>query len=100
VPHETSDYQRTAARPTVGSVWVWMREDPPVVVRVTQVRWDGEEWRIGTRIGWGDGGTAWNDLTVFWEQCHAIAPHPGAPGARPEYVRRGSPYKDEMELPQ
>ena len=104
-PRRVSSYTRNAPRPVVGSYWAWMGEIPPVLTRVTKVRWNGEEWWVATRALAGEvlpgsflPRVYWNDLNVFWEQCHAVAAEPGPP--RTAGVRRGPPLPDEMELPQ
>jgi hypothetical protein len=100
--------RETARRPVVGSLWVWEPEKPHAValIKVTAVRWNGEEWFVGTEalaenagevmgtsnIGHG---VIWNDLSHFWEACHYVAASPGPPRARGA-VRRGEPQEGEI----
>jgi hypothetical protein len=95
--------RRGAVRPVVGTVWAWEPEaaHAAALIRVTGVRWNGEEWYVGTEaLGGGrpaktSGATLWNDLSRFWEACHAVAAEPG-PGGRRGLVRRGAPRPDEV----
>lgn len=106
-PPRVSSYTRTAVRPVVGSLWVWKPDSAPEFVRVTRVHWNGEEWWVVTEaldvlplpLYVPPKKLAWNDLTVFWENCHYIAPHPGVPARTTAIhaVRRGAPRPDEME---
>jgi hypothetical protein len=76
-----------------------------VLTQVTKVRWNGEEWWVATialteyprRISASilPERPIWNDLTVFWENCHYVASAPGVPPAR-SAGRRGPPQPDEM----
>jgi hypothetical protein len=102
-PRRISSYTRNAPRPVAGSLWVWKPESPYVVLtRVAEVRWNGEEWWVSTvalaeaapRISSSilPARPIWNDLTVFWESCHYVAPQPGP---QPYAVRRGPPREDE-----
>lgn len=71
-------YDRGAQVPQVGSVWVWELDDPLArcLIRVVEVRWNGEEWWIrtdallpapyqGTRL-------CYNDAGRFDEACTPV----------------------------
>lgn len=95
-----SSYDRDATRPLVGSLWAWEPEAAPALIKVTTVRWNGEEWRVGTRSlatvslpGNLQSGEIWNDLSRFWEACHAVAESPGPRG----HTRRGAPQAGEVD---
>lgn len=64
--------------PEVGTLWVWEPLKPRAtqLVRVTEVRWVDNEWKVESEAvnGWRDSGERfWNDLsrwveaTVFFE---------------------------------
>ncbi len=57
--------------PEVGSEWVWEPLKPRVMelVRVTEVRWNGDEWMVQSELlkGAGAGGRYWNDLSRWME---------------------------------
>jgi hypothetical protein len=81
-----SSYDENARRPTVRSIWVWRPRTCPQLIEVTEVIWNGEEWFVRTDRPSGlaldsrmRGPGLMNDLDVFWEACHAVAPKPGAP---------------------
>ena len=78
-------YQQTAIRPLPGTLWVWEPEKAPTLIKVVQVLWNGEEWWVATR-GLPDAGLYsrddWNDLSRFWEACHAVDLAAGPPTGR------------------
>lgn len=98
-----SSYDRNAVRPLAGTLWVWEPEAAPELIKVTTVRWNGEEWWVGTRTLQEHAlpsslqrSETWNDLSRFWEACHHVAVRPGPPRGR-EVTRRGSPQPDEEQ---
>jgi hypothetical protein len=96
-------HNRTAARPVVGSLWAWEPEKPhaAALIKVTSVRWNGEEWWVGTEqlLPGAEGDEIWNDLSRFWEACHYVAVDPGLSGA-PDMALAvtlfGEPRPDEV----
>ena len=93
-----NSYDADAIRPTVGSQWVW-RSD---LVTVIEVRWNGEEWWVRTKLtrdhGWpSHDSRRWNDLGVFWENCHYIREQPGPPGHKGP-TRKGPAHPDESPV--
>ena len=96
-----SSYDREATRPLAGTLWVWEPEKPHAValIRVTGVRWNGEEWHVGARaITDGAGsGEYWNDLSRFWEAAHRVSRRATAAGT-PGVTRKGAPQPDEMVI--
>ena len=102
-PRRISSYSRTARRPLVGTLWVWEPDLPYAVelVRVADVRWNGEEWWVGTdhpRSVTAPGELRrlmWNDLSRFWEACHHVRQQAGPPGVRGA-TRAGAPEPDEL----
>jgi hypothetical protein len=95
VPRGVSSYDPDALVPEVGSRWIWEAGKPhaQVTIRVTDARWNGEEWwvcsvaedvppgppRVGTWHGVEPGKPYWNDLGRFWE---AVSPVPEAAMAK------------------
>jgi hypothetical protein len=62
----------TVRLPHVGQRWHW-RPDAPhasVIVRITEVKWNGEEWWVTTVDD--DDQPAWNDLEHFMESAVLI----------------------------
>lgn len=104
-PEQTIDaYAETARRPRPGTLWVWEPTLPHAraVLKVLEVKWNGEEWWVKTEtltphkdtFGYHglDPNVAWNDLSRFWEACHHVATNAGpAQGA----TRSGKPRFSE-----
>lgn len=101
-----SSYDFKARRPVAGSIWVWEPTQPAAaLIMVERVLWNGEEWWIGTstildtrlpqplRL---NPELDWNDLSRFWEACHAVATDPGPPRGRSIAVTSGPPSPEEM----
>jgi hypothetical protein len=97
-------YDREATRPLVGTRWVWEPERAPTLIKVTTVRWNGEEWWIGTRtLAEEDlpesmqtiGTEMWNDLSRFWEACHHVSLNAGPPSSG-GVTRAGEPKPAEL----
>ena len=92
-------YDRNALRPLAGTLWAWepQAEHAACLIKVTGVRWNGEEWHVGAQVmGTGvSGGVWWNDLDRFWEACHYVAPEAGAHACAP--LRSGAPVADELQ---
>ena len=94
-------YDRNSLRPLPGTLWAWepRAEHAACLIKVTGVRWNGEEWYVGAEVIAGTAGTEvsgnvwWNDLDRFWEACHYVAAEPG-PGSG--LARRGAPQPDEL----
>lgn len=94
-----------APRPLADTFWAWEPEleHAAALIKVTSVRWNGEEWHVGAQVLAGAEGTAvsdntwWNDLSRFWEACHYVAPDAGPNAFAP--VRRGAPQPDETGGP-
>lgn len=103
-----NSYDRLAVRPRTGTLWVWEPVTAPALIKVLEVRWNGEEWWIKT-VSLADYTTPpalrrpaaenWNDLSRFWEACHHVAMHAGPPGARGALTRRGEPRPEEEGEP-
>lgn len=95
-------YNREATRPLVGTLWVWEPETAPALIKVSAVRWNGEEWwveaeivAVAPRPGCGEPGERYpNDLSRFWEAVHRVSRRAGAAGT-PGVTRRGAPQADE-----
>ena len=98
-----------AARPEPGTLWVWEPHSLAAValVRVTQTRWNGEQWTVATEAiavgpeevtGLKPGREYWNELDQFWEACHRVAQRPGLVGD-PKGIRRGPLRPDEVQPP-
>lgn len=96
-------YDRNALRPLPGTLWAWepRAEHARALVEVTSVRWNGEEWFVGTKallardtFGAVGDGEICNDLDRFWEACHYVAPEAGAHACAP--LRSGAPVADEL----
>jgi hypothetical protein len=79
-----NSYDHDAPVPTVGSRWIWERgnETAEETIKVTDVKWNGEEWFVATVAGprpprelnnTVPGRPYWNDLSRFWE---AVSPLP------------------------
>jgi hypothetical protein len=102
-----SSYNRDAPRPLIGTLWVWEPGKPHAIelIKVTAVRWNGEEWWVETEAvvqaplsgEATPGARHWNDLSRFWEACHRVQRRPG-PGGAPGVTRRGSPYPQELVM--
>jgi hypothetical protein len=100
-----SSYDREATRPLAGTLWVWEPEKPHAValIRVTGVRWNGEEWFVQTTTiaaagaypGDVVGAVNWNDLGRFWEAAHRVSRRATASGT-PGVTRKGAPQPDEQ----
>jgi len=102
-----NSYRRDAVRPLAGTLWVWEPDSPHAIalIKVTRVRWNGEEWHVGARALLYDPAKpleparwtneSWNDLSRFWEACHRVAPMAGAPTVGGQF-RRGEPQPDEV----
>lgn len=76
-------YDKGAPLPKVGSRWVWEIDLPHAreLVEVAEVRWNGEEWWVGTTTllrnqPYPPTGREieWNDLGRFWEACKPVLP--------------------------
>lgn len=68
-----ADHPATVLLPRVGQRWHW-RPDAPhasIILRVTEVVWNGEEWWITTVPVCGDR-PSWNDLSHFMESAVLI----------------------------
>lgn len=99
-----NSYDRRAPRPLIGTLWVWEPVAAPALIKVSTVRWNGEEWWIGTRT-LVEGSLppalqtaakeSWNDLSRFWEACHHVALNAGPPRAG-GVTRRGEPAPGEL----
>ena len=99
-------YDREAPRPITGTLWAWEPNAPHAacLIKVTDVRWNGEEWHVGAQVIAGapgtevSGSTWWNDLSRFWEACHHVGPRPGPWNAvGVSYaIRRGRPRDEEL----
>jgi hypothetical protein len=105
----TDPYVETGARPEPGTLWVWEPRSLAAVtlLEVTQVQWDGKQWRVKTRViaakaaqvgNQEVGGEYWNELSRFWEACHRVSKGPGVIGT-PEGIRRGPLRADERQPP-
>lgn len=96
-----SSYDRNAVRPLAGTLWAWEPESAPALIRVTSVRWNGEEWYVGTMtlaeyvLPGSLGREVWNDLSRFWEACHRVLAQPGPQGGQ---TRHGAPRADERDV--
>jgi hypothetical protein len=99
-------YEPRAVRPVVGTIWVWEHESAPELIKVTAVRWNGEEWFVGTKKLGGvaipswrpwlaDTTESWNDLSRFWEACHYVAKTAGPPSTK-GILRTGPPLPGEL----
>ena len=75
-----NSYDKDARRPNVGTVWVWELDQPHArsLIRVTDVRWNGEEWWVESEsllptnppFPPNEAGVkALNDVSRFWEAC-------------------------------
>ena len=96
------DYDREAVRPTIGSLWVWEPQRAPELVMVHEVFWNGEQWWVATispRLSLLPSALlhtqrGLNELSRFWEACHAVVDLPGPRGA---HTRRGAPRPEELK---
>ena len=100
---QADSHNRLAPRPLPGSLWVWEPTKPyaAALVQVVASTWNGEEWWVTTcsphEYNFPPSirrpTAAWNELSRFWEACHAVAAQPGARGN--VKVRRGEPVSEE-----
>lgn len=100
----TDSHDRQAARPVAGTLWAWEPGKPhaAALIKVTEVRWNGEEWWVRARILAGSvtaglaGREYLNDLSRFWEACHYVLRAPGPSRMQNGVVRRGEPQAGEL----
>ena len=80
---KVDSYNPDAPRPKIGSRWVWEIEQPAArtLIEVAEVKWNGEEWWVGTRAlienptyKPTNREIEWNDLGRFWEACVPVLP--------------------------
>ena len=95
------DGDAQAPRPRPGTFWAWepARPHAATLVKVSRVRWNGDEWWVATIPAGAEDplpGAHWNNLSRFWEACHHVAARAGVPQDEATTVRRGHPQPDEL----
>lgn len=73
-------YDPDAPRPKPNTVWAWEPTEPHAATLAVVIRceWNGEEWWVVTATPEQAAQPParrrehWNDLSRFWEACHAI----------------------------
>ena len=82
-PVRVNSYDPDAPLPKIGSRWVWEIDQPHAreLLEVVEVKWNGEEWWVGTESllrndTYPPTGREieWNDLSRFWEACLPVLP--------------------------
>jgi hypothetical protein len=78
-----NSYDENAILPKLGTRWVWELDEPHArtVVEVAEVKWNGEEWWVGTKtllpnLTYPPSGREieWNDVSRFFEACLPVLP--------------------------
>jgi len=76
-----NSYDPHAYTPRLHTYWVWEIHEPKAreLVEVVEVKWNGEEWWVGTftlldNPAYPPTGrdVEWNDLGRFWEACSPV----------------------------